>query len=108
LLKKTFNLPFIKYSGKDQKKYKKIALCGGSGSFLLKEAIQQKADAFLTGDLKYHQFFDADDKITLCDIGHYESEQFTKEIFYSFLTKKFSKFAVHLSQSVTNPIKYHF
>jgi len=108
LLKKTFNLPFIKYSGKDQNKYKRIALCGGSGSFLLKKAIQQNADAFLTGDLKYHQFFDAEDKITLCDIGHYESEQFTKEIFYSFLTKKFSKFAVHLSQSVTNPIKYHF
>jgi len=108
LLKKTFNLPFIKYAGADQNKYKKIAVCGGSGSFLIKKAIQLKADAFITGDIKYHQFFDAEDKITICDIGHYESEQFTKEIFYSFLTKKFSKFAVHLSQSVTNPIKYHY
>ena len=108
LLKKTFGLSFVKYSGIDQENYKKIAVCGGSGSFLIHKAIQLKAHAFLTGDIKYHQFFDAEEKITLCDIGHYESEQFTKEIFYSFLTKKFSKFAVHLSQTVTNPIKYHF
>jgi putative NIF3 family GTP cyclohydrolase 1 type 2 len=107
-LKKTFGLKFIKYSGNHQKVYKKIAVCGGSGSYLIKKAIQSKADAFLTGDIKYHQFFDAEDKITICDIGHYESEQFTKEIFYSFLTKKFSKFAVHLSQTITNPVNYHF
>lgn len=108
LLKTTFNLPFIKYSGNHKKQFKKIALCGGSGSFLIKKAIQSNADAFITGDIKYHQFFDAEDKITICDIGHYESEQFTKDIFYSFLTKKFSKFAVHLSRSITNPIKYYF
>jgi len=108
LLKNCFTIPCIKYSGNLPEQFKKIAVCGGSGSFLIKDAIKAKADAFLTGDIKYHQFFDAEKKIMICDIGHYESEQFTKEIFYSFLTKKFSKFAVHLSQSVTNPIKYHF
>jgi len=108
LLKTRFHLPFVKYSGDHKKQFKKIAVCGGSGSFLIKKAIQSNADAFLTSDIKYHQFFDAEDKITICDIGHYESEQFTKEIFYRFLTKKFSKFAVHLSRSITNPIKYYF
>ncbi len=108
LLKNCFNIPFIKYSGNPPGQFKKIAVCGGSGSFLIKDAIRAKANALITGDIKYHQFFDAENKIMICDVGHYESEQFTKEIFYSFLTKKFSKFAVHLSRSVTNPIKYHF
>ena len=106
-VRKTFGIPVIRYSGKPSAEYKRIALCGGSGSFLIGQAIRSRADAFLTSDLKYHQFFEADDKLLLCDIGHYESEQFTKEIFYSLLTKKFSTFAVHLSSIVTNPIKYY-
>ncbi|MBA7529351.1 GTP cyclohydrolase 1 type 2 [subsurface metagenome] len=108
LLKTTFHLPLIRYAGSTRSQFKKIAVCGGSGSFLINKAINADADAFITGDIKYHQFFEADDKIVICDIGHYESEQFTSEIFYRFLTKKFSKFAVHLSQVITNPIKYHF
>lgn len=105
-LKKVFGIPVLRYAGKRKDKYQRIAVCGGSGSFLIKSAIHAGADAFLTGDLKYHQFFHAGDQLLVCDIGHYESEQFTKEIFYSLLTKKFSTFAVHLSGIVTNPIKY--
>jgi dinuclear metal center YbgI/SA1388 family protein len=107
LLKKTFHTPAIRYAGTTARKIKKVAVCGGAGSFLLARAIQAEADAFVTSDLKYHQFFEAENKILLCDIGHYESEQFTKEIFYTLLTKKLSKFAVHLSKVVTNPINYH-
>ncbi len=106
LLQKTFSIPVIRYSGNINKEYKKISVCGGSGSFLLKKAIQEKSDAFVTSDIKYHQFFDAEQNILFCDVGHYESEQFTKEIFYDLLNKKFSTFAVHLSSIVTNPIKY--
>lgn len=106
-LRTSFNIPAIKYAGKQTHKIQKIAVCGGSGSFLLEKAISSGTDAFITGDVKYHQFFDAEDKILYCDIGHFESEQFTREIFYTLLTKKLSKFAVHLSEVVTNPVKYH-
>jgi dinuclear metal center YbgI/SA1388 family protein len=106
LLRKTFEIPVIRYAGEPKKQYRKIAVCGGAGSFLISRAIRARADAFITGDLKYHQFFEATDNMLICDIGHYESEQFTKEIFYSVLKKKFSTFAVHLSETVTNPIKY--
>ncbi len=107
LLKETFSVPVVRYSGQSGKPVQKVAVCGGAGSFLLGKAIASGADAFVTGDVKYHQFFDAEDHILFCDIGHFESEQFTKEIFYSLLTKKFSNFAVHLSKVVTNPVKYH-
>jgi dinuclear metal center YbgI/SA1388 family protein len=106
-LKNIFKLTVIRYSGNENKKLEKIAVCGGAGSFLIYAAIFEKADAFVTSDIKYHQFFDAINSLLLCDIGHYESEQFTKELFYSFLTKKFSTFAVRLSNVVTNPLKYH-
>ena len=86
---------------------KTVALCGGAGSFLLKDAMQQKADAFVTGDVKYHDFFDAEDKLMYCDVGHYESEVATKELLHDLLTKKFTNFALHLSECITNPIKYH-
>ena len=105
-LKSTFKIPVIRFSGKTKKVYSRIAVCGGSGSYLIKKAIQENADAFLTSDIKYHQFFETEQKLLLCDIGHYESEQFTKEIFYELLNKKISTFAVHLSSIVTNPIKY--
>ena len=107
LLQKTFHIPVIRYSGSIKNEYKRVSVCGGSGSFLLGKAIQAHSDAFLTSDIKYHQFFDADKKLLLCDIGHYESEQFTKEIFYDLLMKKFSTFAVHLSGIITNPVKYY-
>ena len=83
-----------------------VAVCGGSGSTLLGEALTVKADAFITSDFKYHQFFDAENKILIADIGHFESEQFTKDIFYELLTKKFPKFALHFSEINTNPVYY--
>jgi len=85
---------------------KTVAVCGGSGSFLLKNAIAEKADIFITADFKYHEFFDAENKIVIADIGHYESEQFTKDLIYDLLVKNFTKFAVRLSKVNTNPIKY--
>lgn len=83
-----------------------IAVCGGSGSFLLNKAIAQKADVYVSGDFKYHQFFDAEGEIVIADIGHYESERFVKEVFFELLTKKFPNFAVRLSEQSSNPIKY--
>ncbi len=85
---------------------KKVAICGGTGIFLLRVAIRQKADIFITSDVKYHQFFDADNKIIIADVGHYESEHFTKEIFFTAIQNKFSTFAPHLSKINTNPINY--
>jgi putative NIF3 family GTP cyclohydrolase 1 type 2 len=84
----------------------KIALCGGSGSFLLKDAIAKGADAFISGDFKYHEFFDAENRIMIADIGHYESEQFTKELIYDKLTEKCANIALHFTEVNTNPIKY--
>ncbi|WP_297092335.1 Nif3-like dinuclear metal center hexameric protein, partial [uncultured Draconibacterium sp.] len=105
-LKETFGAGIIKHTNLQQKKVKKIAVCGGAGSFLLNQAIAAGADFFVTGDFKYHQFFDAENKIVIADIGHFESEQFTKELFYELLTKKFPTFAVHLSDVNTNPVFY--
>ena len=79
---------------------------GGSGSFLLNAAIAEGADVFVTADFKYHQFFDAEDRIIIADIGHYESEQFTKNLLVEYLTKKIHNFAIILSETNTNPIKY--
>lgn len=105
-LKNTFNTGVIKHTTLKSTEVKKVAVCGGSGSFLLKQAIAAGADFFVSGDFKYHQFFDADNKIIIADIGHFESEQFTKELFYELLTKKFPKFAIHLSEANTNPVFY--
>jgi putative NIF3 family GTP cyclohydrolase 1 type 2 len=101
-----FNSGCVRYTALKSKKISKVAVCGGSGSFLLKDAISAGADAFISADFKYHQFFDADGKILVADIGHYESEQFTKELFYELLMKKFPKFAFRLSEVNTNPINY--
>lgn len=105
-LKDIFEVSVIRHTKLLDKKIKKVAVCGGSGSFLLKKAMAAGADIFITGDMKYHQFFDHENKIIIADIGHYESEQFTREIFYDILTKKFANFAVRLSDINTNPIKY--
>jgi dinuclear metal center YbgI/SA1388 family protein len=106
-LKEIFNVPVVRHSSLSGRKIEKVALCGGSGSSLLKEALRTKADIFITGDIKYHQFFDAENKIVIADVGHYESEQFTKELLIELLTKKFSTFALHLSEVKTNPVRYH-
>lgn len=106
-IKEKFNVKVIRHTKILNEKIQKIAVCGGSGSFLLKKAIAQNADLFITGDFKYHQFFDAENKIVIADIGHFESEQFTIEIFYELLTKKIPKFAVYLTEVNTNPINYY-
>ena len=105
-LKETFHCKVIKHTQLLGRPIQKVAVCGGSGSSFLDKAMAQKADIYISGDFKYHQFFDAEKQIIIADIGHYESEQFTKEVFYELLTKKFPKFAVHLSEISTNPVNY--
>ncbi len=105
-VKNTFKTGVIKHTQLREKQVKKVAVCGGSGSFLLKAAIAANADVFVSADFKYHQFFDAENKIVIADIGHFESEQFTKELFYELLIKNFPKFAVHFSEVNTNPVFY--
>ncbi len=105
-LKNRFKAGCVRYTNLLNKPVRRVALCGGSGSFLLGKAIAEKADVFITGDFKYHQFADAEDRILIADIGHFESEQYTKEVFFELLTKKFSNFAIHLSNVNTNPVNY--
>lgn len=105
-IKKTMQTGCVRHSKLQNKKIKKVAVLGGSGSFAIKAAKAAGADAYVTADLKYHDFFTAENDILLCDIGHYESEQYTKELLVSFLTKKISNFAIVLSQINTNPISY--
>ncbi len=105
-LKTLFGTGCIRHTKLLNQDIRKVAICGGSGSFLLKKAISKKADIFISGDFKYHEFFDADGRILIADVGHFESEQFTKEIFYEILQKKFPKFALCLSELNTNPINY--
>lgn len=105
-VKKTMQTACIRHTDIVRDKIRTVALCGGAGSFLLSHAIRAKADIFITGDYKYHQFFDADGQIIIADIGHYESEQFTGELIYDRLSQKFGNFALHLSKVNTNPINY--
>jgi dinuclear metal center YbgI/SA1388 family protein len=105
-LKSRMNLSNIRHTTLLGKEIKKVALCGGAGSFLLKNALGAGADAYVSADFKYHEFFDAENKIVIADIGHYESEVFTKDLIYDFLIEKFSNIAVRLSKIDTNPISY--
>ena len=105
-LKKKMKSKLIKHSIKLGEKVSKIAVLGGSGSFAIENAINSGANAFVTSDLKYHDYFKAENKILLVDIGHYESEQYTKNLIFNFLTKKFPNFAIVLSKTNTNPIMY--
>lgn len=105
-LKTKMDLNIIRHTKIVSDKIAKVAVCGGSGSFLLNTAIAKGADIFITADFKYHDFFEANDQIMIADIGHYESEVFTKELLLDTLTKNFTKFAFRLSQVDTNPIKY--
>jgi len=105
-LKSTFQSGSVRHTALSGKMVEKVAVCGGSGSFLLNKAIAAGADFFVSADFKYHQFFDAENKIVIADVGHFESERFTKELFYELLTKKFPKFAVHFTEVNTNPVFY--
>lgn len=105
-LKQTFNCGVVKYTQLLGKPVKKVAVCGGSGRFLLNDAIRAGADVFVTSDFKYHDYFDADNRIVVADIGHFESEQFTKQLLEGLLIKKFTTFAVRVSKTGTNPVNY--
>jgi dinuclear metal center YbgI/SA1388 family protein len=107
-LKDKMKVSVIRYAGPPNKIIKKVAVCGGVGSFLFPDAMGAGADVFVTADYKYHEFFDADNQIVIADIGHFESEQFTKDLLVEIISKKFSNFASYLSEIDTNPIKYHF
>ncbi|HVB04618.1 MAG TPA: Nif3-like dinuclear metal center hexameric protein [Chitinophagaceae bacterium] len=106
MLQKILKTPCIRYTAIRGKPVKKVALCGGSGAFLLQKAIHSGADMFITGDFKYHEFFDADNQLVIADIGHYESEQFTIELLYQVLNGKFPNFAPRKSAINTNPVNY--
>jgi dinuclear metal center YbgI/SA1388 family protein len=106
-IKTQMNVSCIRHTELRGKPVERVAVCGGSGSFLLRDAISAKADIFITADFKYHQFFDAEGKIVIADIGHYESEQFTIQLLGDILKNKFPNFAVLLSNLSTNPIKYY-
>ncbi len=106
-LKEKMNLKVIKHTSFLNKKIKTVAVCGGSGAFLIKQAIAKKADVYISADIKYHEYFDADNKVLIADIGHFESEIFTNELFYEILRENFANIALHLGETVTNPIKYY-
>ncbi|GAB3971433.1 Nif3-like dinuclear metal center hexameric protein [Spirosoma terrae] len=105
-LKQRMGLNLIRYTPLLDRPIRRVAVCGGVGSFLLSDAIRAGADVFVTADYKYHEFFDADKRILICDIGHYESEVFTKELISLHLAKKFTTFAVILAETDTNPVRY--
>lgn len=105
-LQQKMNLKIIRHTKLVKKSIQQVAVCGGAGGFLLKDAIRQKADIFITADYKYHEFFDADGQIIICDIGHYESEVFTKELLQQNISRKFTNFAAILSETNTNPVCY--
>ena len=106
-VKKRMKAAVIRHSSLLGKKIQRVAVLGGSGAFAIGAAKAAGADIFLTADLKYHQFYEAEGKMVVADIGHYETEQFTKNLLHDYLTKKIPNFAIILSESITNPIKYY-
>jgi len=108
MLKTNFNLKVIKHTSLLAKKIKKVAVCGGAGSFLIDKALSDGADIYITSDVKYHEFFDANNRIVIADIGHWESEQFTPDLIMDILRANFPTFAVLKSKVRTNPIEYFF
>ncbi|MBL7701195.1 MAG: Nif3-like dinuclear metal center hexameric protein [Ferruginibacter sp.] len=106
LLKTKFNLSVIRHTPLLNKQVKKIALCGGAGSFLIGAAAASGADFYITGDLKYHEFFDANNRLVVADIGHFESEQYTIDLLHEVLSQKFPTFAIQKTGVKTNPVHY--
>lgn len=105
-VKERMGAEVVKYTKCDIEVLGKVAICGGAGSFLIGDALRAGADAFITSDVKYHEFFDAQGKMLLCDIGHYESEKYTIDLFSNILSAKFPKFATIFAGTITNPIDY--
>jgi dinuclear metal center YbgI/SA1388 family protein len=105
-VKKTLNAQAIKFNRPINRKVKKVAFCGGSGSFLIHQAYHAGADLFITADIKYHDFFEYLGEMTLVDAGHYETEQFTKELLYEIIKENFTNFALQISETTTNPVTF--
>lgn len=105
-LKSSMKATVIRHTALRNQPVRRVAVCGGAGSFLLSDAVRAGADAFVTADYKYHEFFDADGRTVICDIGHYESEVFTKDLIAQHLREKFTTFAVILAGTNTNPVQY--
>jgi putative NIF3 family GTP cyclohydrolase 1 type 2 len=105
-LKEKLGLAHFRHTAWLGRPIKRIALCGGAGSFLLADAIKAGADVFISGDFKYHEFFDAENHCTICDIGHYESEVMIKDAIHAYLSNNFSTFAVLKSMTNSNPVSY--
>jgi hypothetical protein len=108
LLKSKFKLQAIRHTALLNRSVKRIAVCGGAGSFLITKALFAGAEVYITSDVKYHEFFEADYRMVICDIGHYESEQFTTDLIVDILHQKFPTFAVLKSGIQTNPVHYYF
>lgn len=106
LIKTSFGLKVIRHTLLTGRKVKKVGVCGGAGSFLIPAALANQADVYITSDIKYHEFFDAEDKMVIADIGHYESEQFTIELLHEILSEKYPNFAVRKTDVITNPVHY--
>jgi dinuclear metal center YbgI/SA1388 family protein len=105
-VKQAFRCQSIRYAEGPQSRVSRVAVCGGAGSFLIGDALRADADAFVTADISYHKFFEAESRMYLLDIGHHESEQFTSDEIVRHLREKFPTFALHLSQTNTNPLRY--
>jgi dinuclear metal center YbgI/SA1388 family protein len=105
-VKDLFNVPVVRHTALLDKPIKKVALCGGAGSFLIFKALAARADVYVTADIKYHEFFDANSRMLIADIGHYESEQFTINLLQEILEQKFPTFAVLKTEVKTNPVNY--
>ena len=105
-VKKELRAGVVKHTALLGRQVETVAVCGGAGRFLLPNAMASKADIYITSDVKYHEFFDADGKLVIADIGHYESEQFTIDLLFDILSKKFLNFAVLKTGIITNPVLY--
>lgn len=105
-IKQALQAKVLRHTAKRSRPVKRVAICGGSGRFLLEAAVSAGAEAYITADFKYHDFFDVDGRLLLVDPGHFETEQFTPEIFYEWFQNKFPKFAIRLSKRQSNPIHY--
>lgn len=107
-VKTRLQTPCVRHTALRGRPVRRVAVCGGAGSFLLPDALRAGADAFVTADFKYHEFFDAEGRLVIADVGHFESEQFTIELLYSLIREKFPTFALHCAKTNTNPVQYLF
>lgn len=107
LVRQAFMVPVVRHTRLTGRPVERVAVCGGAGSFLISKALSAGADFYITSDVKYHEFFDANDQLVIADIGHFESEQFTVQLLFDVLREKFRNFAILKSDTKTNPVNYY-